>query len=250
MKLISLNVEKDRHWELITPFLERERPDVLCLQEVFKEDAARVSERFGMEHFFGPMTLETMPTKDSSNQPIGVAIFSRTPLANPQITNYYSPGTELKVFDTENKRATMRQVLLSADAEYEGKIFTVAGTHFTWPPDGLPNDAQRVDAEALLKLLSGLPEVILCGDFNIPRGVNDLYEKFTARYEDAIPKSYASSLDMTFHRVRNDPAEVARLIKFMVDYVFLSKKYRAENVRLQSGLSDHCAVIGDIFAKA
>jgi endonuclease/exonuclease/phosphatase family metal-dependent hydrolase len=141
----------------------------------------------------------------------------------------------------------MGQVLLSAKILCNGKTFSVATTHFTWTPDGIPNHYQEEDARALLDLLSKMPgDVALCGDFNMPRHVNALYNLFTARYSDVIPQSYFSSIDLSLHRSRNNPAAVADLCHYMVDYLFLSNGYLAENVHFQSGVSDHYALIADL----
>lgn len=255
MKLISLNVEGDKHWERIIPFLEKEKPDVLCLQEIFEADVSLLEKSFGMEHVFSPVFLEK---RDRENpklvwEKFGVAIFARFPIQNTQSKNYWSPNLELQKFDNTNidaQQKTKRQVLLSGDVVIEENTYTVATTHFTWTPNGLADERQRTDADALLKLLAELPAVVLCGDFNMPRDFNDVYKKFTARFVDAVPASYVSSLDLNFHRAGKDPVQGLRVAQYMVDYIFLSPKYRAENVRLQFGVSDHAAVIGNITIRA
>ena len=252
MKLISLNVEGGKHWELINPFLEAEHPDVLCVQELFEEDAAPLAARLGMHYAFTPMFLWKYngPGSEPSWQKFGVGIFSRAPLTNIQSKAYYSPSAELQRIDeasVETQRKTGRQVLLFADIECDGATYTIATTHFTWTPNGLPSEYQRTDADALLALLADIPNVVLCGDLNISRSMNELYEKFTAKYEDAIPRSYISSMDIERHRDRTDPVSRARLEQCMVDYLFLTSAHRAENVRLQSGVSDHCAIVGTVL---
>ena len=251
MKLISLNIEGGKHWELINPFLEAERPDVLCLQELFESDAASLAARLGMHYAFAPMTIweYNRPGVQPSWQKFGVGIFSRTPMRNIHTKDYYSPSAELRRLDDatmETERTTMRQVLFCADMECGGTAYTIATTHFTWSPEGLPNGYQRQDADALLALLEGIPNVVLCGDFNIPRSINDLYERFATKYKDAIPAAYASSMDIERHRARIDPVSRERLARCMVDYLFLTKAHRAKNVRLQCGISDHCAIVGTV----
>jgi endonuclease/exonuclease/phosphatase family metal-dependent hydrolase len=166
-----------------------------------------------------------------------------------KIQNYHSPSPDLMEVDESQKRATIRHVLLSMKTVYDGVPFPIATTHFTWTPNGLSDENQKIDAEALFALLSDIPDVLLCGDFNIPRGHNELYEKFTALYEDAIPKSYASSLDLSLHKSGRDPIQGPNLAKYMVDYLFLSKGYGAENVRLEPGVSDHMGIVATVLAK-
>jgi endonuclease/exonuclease/phosphatase family metal-dependent hydrolase len=248
MKLISLNVEGSKHWTLIDPFLNSQQADVVCLQEVLEEDAARLADMLNMRSVFAPMFLR--PNEGSPvYEKMGIAMLSRSSMENIMVQNYHLPDQELpKKDDTDEYTAdkTIRRSLLSANINYDGKLFTVATTHFTWTPDGLPKDYQYAAAEKLLEALKELPEVILCGDFNVPRGVNDIYERFAKKYHDAIPATYASSLDLALHRAGKNPVAAERLAGYMVDYLFLSKGYRAENVRLESGVSDHCAIVATV----
>ena len=53
MKLISLNIEGDKHLDdKILPFFDKEKPDVLCLQEVFAKDIQKICQRTGLEKYF------------------------------------------------------------------------------------------------------------------------------------------------------------------------------------------------------
>lgn len=252
MKLISLNVEGSKHWDLIDPFLDKELPDTLCLQEVFEIDAVRLAERLGMHHLFAPMMLRNPEFKEPElpELPFGVAMLSRIPFASTSTQEYHSTGNPLLPHggkNMETRRASIRQVLLSAEVPFDGKIFSVATTHFTWTSNGLPDQYQEDDARALLEILSKMPgDIALCGDFNMPRHFNALYDLFAARYTDAIPASYDSSIDLSIHRSRNNPAAVVDLCKYMVDYLFLTPGYRAGNVRLLPGVSDHYAIVANL----
>jgi len=248
MKLISLNIEGAKHWSLVDPFLDAQQADVICLQEIYEEDAKQHAETLKMQMAFAPMVFYPDVTTNT-NRKLGVAMFSRAPLNNVAIQNYHMPNPETQDYDgadqyTMNK--TIRRTLLSADITLDGKIFTVATTHFTWTPDGLARDYQHEAAEKLLEMLSAFRQVMVCGDFNMPRGVNDVYEHFAEKYHDAIPASYTSSLDLTIHRSGKNPDIAPRLAGYMIDYIFLSKGYRAENVLLTPGVSDHCAVVATV----
>jgi endonuclease/exonuclease/phosphatase family metal-dependent hydrolase len=248
MKLASLNVEGLKHWGRINPFLDAEKPDVLCLQEVFEDDAAQVAEHLKMRLVFAPMFLRPKGDPPSLKKE-GVAMLSRVPMENIVIQEYHTPNKELQIIDESTEHTlnkTIRRPLLSANIRDGGKIISVATTHFTWTPDGLPRDYQYAAAEKLMALLEQFPSLALCGDFNMPRGVNDIYERFAAKYHDAIPASYASSLDPSLHRTKDSPAEAQRIAQYMVDYLFLSNDYRASDVRLVSGVSDHCAIVATL----
>lgn len=253
MKLISLNVEGDKHWSLIHPFLAAEQPDVICLQEVFEGDVKLLADELSMNVAFEPM-WQKMPTTNESKiaEPMGTAILSRTRANKIWSLQYHTPHPEVVPYDNsslETIRQSTRSLVLLVELEDQGEKFVFATTHFTWTPDGLSNDYQRVDVKELLKQLESVPEIVLCGDFNMPRGFNDLYELFTERYTDAIPASYVSSLDLVRHRARHDEVAAVRVGAYMVDYIFLTKGYEAKDVRLVSGVSDHSAVVAQIFLK-
>lgn len=249
MKLISLNIEGAKHWNLVDPFLKSERADVICLQEVFKKDAERAAETLGMQTSFAPMFLRPYGEPAVLEQE-GIAILSRSPMRDVAIRNYHVPAKDIVLIDETDGGAhintTVRRSLLSTTIENDEGAFTIATTHFTWTPDGMPRDYQYGAAENLLKALEAFPDVALCGDFNVPRGVNDIYERFAAKYSDVIPPDYASSLDLTLRRPRTNPETARRLAGYMVDYLFLSAAYRAVGVRLAPGVSDHYAIVADL----
>lgn len=250
MKLISLNIEGSKHLDRVLPFLASTPTDVLCLQEIFERDAVTLSEHLEMGYTFSPMLLAQYKREEGEAwEPFGIALFSNLPLSNVQAQEYWSPQPELQQFDRTDihtKRKTERHILLSAEIQVDEQAYTIANTHFTWTPNGLSNEYQETDVKSLLALLEKIQEIVLCGDFNMPRNYNTLYKTFIERYRDAIPESYTSSIDLTLHRAGNDPTQASNLARFMVDYIFLSPHYSASTVRLEKGVSDHMAVVADI----
>ena len=57
LKLVSLNIEKDRHLDRIVPFLSEQMPDVFCAQEVYESSIPVIAEALsGAEYVYAPMT--------------------------------------------------------------------------------------------------------------------------------------------------------------------------------------------------
>src|SRR3989344_6514241 len=82
LKLISLNIELNRHYDVIFPFLKKERPDVVCLQEVVGRDMPLFIEALGMSERFEPMVRAANNSSIRTgldNLPVGLALFSRFP---------------------------------------------------------------------------------------------------------------------------------------------------------------------------
>lgn len=248
MKLISINVEGNKHWERITPFLKEERPDIFCAQEIFECDVAQVISKTGMRSaHFVPMALD--PFNDERNEPKGIAILTKNekPLFGHEY--YKFPPDPLTLVDRTSYATahdTHGNALLWVTLDHNGKTYTIVTTHLVVTEKGIPNEFQTHQVEKLLDISKKLPLHVLCGDFNMPRSINALYKEFTRFYTDAIPSSIEGSLDPELHRANNDPIEKERIRSFMVDYLFTTPEYNATDVRMQNGVSDHRAIIANL----
>lgn len=248
LSLISVNIEGNRHLDRVIPFLQDHQPDVVCLQEVFESDYQRLASDFAMTGIFAPMTLKPYREEDDSTlNPMGVAILSRLPITSTATHYYFRPADTIARYQREDKRSTIAVPYVYARVEAENYTFPVATTHFTWTPDGMLSDEQQTDVKALLASLAPYEELIICGDFNAPRGYNGVYDQISAKYIDHIPKEYTGSIDLSLHRNGKDPVEGPRMANFMVDYIFSTPHFAATNVELVSGVSDHTAVVGTII---
>lgn len=240
LSLISLNIERNKHHETFLPFLAERMPDVFCVMELYENDISRVRETLGaVDYRFAPMTRY-----DGNVE--GVGIFSRFPITSSDVRLYGGNDGPLTDFDNKmdpaGNRQTQSYLAVLATIEKEGVAYDIAATHFTWTPDGFPDDFQRKDIKSLLAALEDKKEIILCGDFNAPRGM-EIFAELAARYKDNIPLEYETSLDGAFHRAWNtDP----RIRKYMVDGLFTTPEYTAKDVSLQFGVSDHAAIVATI----
>lgn len=246
MKLISLNVEGLTHTGTVFPFLTHEDADIICLQEATEEHVTFL-EAAGYQVVFEPRCLKEYN---------GIEFIDGLLLASKvagDVTRYcyYKPGVpiEREIFDIETERNPTPRHILVGNFEYESREYTVATTHFTWTKNGFVTEAQRSDFIEFKKQTTGLPPHLMCGDFNIPRHFNPLYEALQELYVDEIPETYPSSIDMQFHRKRDDPVESKKLRQYMVDYIFQTGGYHVKNVRLQFGVSDHAAIVAEITKK-
>ena len=223
MKLISLNIERDKHLERWLPFLHAERPDVVCLQEVQKPVFDRVCAEFGWHGLYASM----MEVEQQ-----GIAIFSRHPLREIEQTVYTAFTEDYPEKHPARSQRPMETLLV---AEVLGK--TIATTHFTWEPNGGVSEAQRVNLPRLMKLIDAYPSIIFCGDFNAPRG-QEIFDAIAARYQDTVPEEIHSTIDPNLHR--------AGPLELVVDGIFASHDIAVEKARVVSGLSDHCGLVLDL----
>lgn len=242
LQLVNCNVEGWKHGDRVRAMLQEVQPDVVCLQEAPAGYIETISLQQDFPYqLFAPIVLRQATGGDPF--PEGVLIASKLPFETYSVEYYHRPHQHLRVFDDNQKRDTIDQVCLFVQIG----SFAIATTHFTWTPNGnAPCEYQRTDQSRLLAWLATQPPHLLCGDMNIPRHHNPLYEQFLTQYIDAIPELYASSLDATFHRLGSDPTRAHLFRDFMVDYVFTQAPYEALNTTLRFGVSDHAAVIGTI----
>jgi exonuclease III len=238
MKLIALNIEGNRHYDRVLPFLQKENPDVIALMEVAEYMCDWLQEH-GYHTTFTPMTIRTQNSETFTE---GILLASKLPHTSK--SHYYRrASTELCAFNARDKEHTCSHAVLYAQVG----AYNIATTHFTWNPRGeIADDLQKKEMKLLLDFTTTLPPHVLCGDMNIPRNHNDLYNTLCEYYIDQVPKEYQSSLDRTLHRLGNKPELTKLFDSFMVDYVFTQPPYTAHDVRLVFGLSDHAAVVAHL----
>ncbi|MEZ4104303.1 MAG: hypothetical protein R3B60_03375 [Candidatus Paceibacterota bacterium] len=247
LKLISLNIELDKHYSRIIDLLDRENPDVIALQEVPKEFLNQI-EDLGYKATF-TTRKQILDGKGKSFEE-GLVLASKFP-CETVVRSYFEvshkthlssvPATKRGVDTLEKYSYIMAKIKVG------GEIFNIVTTHLIVTPDGLTNELQTKVVTELLQVIKNEESHMICGDFNMPRGYNGLYELFTKKYADQIPLKYKSSLDKNLHRCGNMQLEQPIFDEYMVDYLFTQPPYRARNVRLEFGVSDHAAVIAEIY---
>jgi endonuclease/exonuclease/phosphatase family metal-dependent hydrolase len=239
LTLANINIERSHHLASVMAFLSKTAPDVVCLQELIQEDIVGLCSRLGFAHHaYVPMALHP---GDGRIRPYGVGILSRFPLLATETVDYAGGGSGSDLFDlssAESKVRTSRYVVAIGTVTVGNAVMTVGTTHFPWTPDGSASDHQRRACDRLLEVL-GQRSLILCGDFNAPRG-REIFSQLASRWRDNVPPEYVTSIDPKLHR--------AGPLQLMVDGVFSTKDYRVRNVVLHQGVSDHCAITADVIA--
>jgi endonuclease/exonuclease/phosphatase family metal-dependent hydrolase len=237
LKLFDLNIEGHDHLDRWLPFAAAGEFDVICLQEIFEVDLPRISKELGMKYVFSPV-MDISQENEYEYETLGiwgVAILTNLPV-KLQEEKYYAGSRELKVFVQPGDAA---RVLLSVVVEKDGQEFRVATTHFTWTPDGHINAQQEADFNALAAILTEHPDWIFTADFNAPRG-REMFSKFAELFTDNLPPDVLSTLDPDLHYKKGE-------LQLAVDTVFTTAHYKAENVQVHTGLSDHCGITANIF---
>lgn len=237
IKLVSINIERSKHLDTLIPFLKKHQPEVTTMQEVMERDIPLLEETLGVKCFYTPLCIHQERSDDAEGI-YGQAIFSKYPLTSVQFAYYAGEHDPLHRFgpDTPAEIGKVARALTAVEFSKNDVPFCIATTHFTWTPDGGVSDDQKRDLKALLLLLEKIPEFVLTGDFNAPRG-RSTWDTIASKYKDNIPAHYVSSID---------PMHRAGELPYVVDGVFTTPEYTAEDVALHTGVSDHKAVTATI----
>jgi endonuclease/exonuclease/phosphatase family metal-dependent hydrolase len=233
IKFASINIAGDMFRPKVVSFLRGFSPDVVCLEELTGPGLTFFEQELGMKGHFFPMGMfNTMPFDISSPvAPFGVGMFSKYPISNIKM-DYYAGGVGELPTIVQGDEETVWRSLLQGMVNNGEEQYAFAVTHFTRTPDGSTSDKQRRDVQKMLEILSGTPEVILCGDFNAPRG-GEIFKILADKYKDNIPPEYDSSLDTELHRV-------GKTTKLMVDGLFISPGlYKPDAHQKKSSTADN-----------
>ncbi|MBI1862686.1 endonuclease/exonuclease/phosphatase family protein [Candidatus Microgenomates bacterium] len=236
MKLITLNIEGDRHLETVMPFLQNENADMVCLQEVFEDTVPRFRDTLHATE------SQYIPSSIYRGKKWGIATFSKIPFQSKEQELYFVPDAQhllewCDIEAPEQMNEKMRRAFTVAEITIEGQSFTVINTHFTWSTGGENTPLQERVLQVLMWKIQKYGEVLLCGDFNIPRG-SRLRDRIAATYHENIPADVESTLDPHLHKAKGH--------KSVVDGIFSSPSYEVSEVRVVSGVSDHCAIVATI----
>lgn len=237
IKIVSINIEGDKHLVRILPFLKKVQPDVICFQEMFADDVPLFETELKGSIIFTPLTTMTIAhqTMNAPRGLWGIAVWTRKGVVvKKQIIDYYR-GNELDVHEPFNPAVPFSRAVQIVLCMVKKKRFMVANTHFTWTPDGKADDRQREDQMKLLVLLKPYKDLILCGDFNAPRG-QEVYRQFAQTYVDQLPEHITTTLDPELHRFKSTNT-------LAVDSIFTTASYKASSFSVETGLSDHKALI-------
>jgi len=250
LRFTTLNIERSKHWDTVLPFLERTQADVLCLQEIFEYELHRLHTLGYHTHFAHVSTYPYDDIDESRPSRQGVALCTRAELLWCDTYAYHQASNpeqfEREIETPEEKRLKATQQIVVGCINHEGAEYVLSTTHFPVTKNGLSNEYQRQDMTSLLEYVSRFPSLILAGDFNIPRGVNELYERLVERYTDHIPEGITGSLDVDIHRAGQIPEVRERIAGYMVDYIFSTPDYKVKNVQQHFGISDHTAFTAEI----
>ncbi len=246
LKIFTLNIEGDKHLKNIVSFLLSQNFDVVCLQEVFEKDLEEFKVIPNIHILYSAQRNRKSIIKDIYYNE-GCVMITKLSIEDSGEFYYHGssdiPSNFISGSAEHIRRTESRSLQWIKVKDNERKTFTIMNTHFTWTDDGLINDFQKNDYQILHKKMSEFDDVIICGDFNMPRDRNELYKMFLEDgYVDHIPQNIITSIDVNIHE-RGQHLIIGKILQHtMVDYVFSTSNFTAKNFKHHHGLSDHFGI--------
>jgi endonuclease/exonuclease/phosphatase family metal-dependent hydrolase len=235
LRLLTLNIEGDRHLDRVCRALAEHRPEVVCLQEVFEASCPQLAAVGPYSVAFAPTARMSATRSAAPEQNWGVAVLTRIPVLAHAVMPYAADST-IRTLRLPNDSS---RAVVVTEVAHEGCAFRVATTHFTWSPGGQSSDEQREDFVRLSRVMKDFPDYVLCGDFNAPRG-GEIFSRFVGELAliDHLSPEVSTTIDPRYHR--------AGALELVVDTVFSTPEYRATEVEVLEGLSDHKGILARI----
>ncbi len=230
LKIICLNIEMDRHFERILPFFKEQQPDVILLQEVLGKDQELLEKATNM---YGIYTIQNIICSEKTEDYLGLLTLSHLPIIKNGHIFYRGDGSKPTRM-TEGEPEKTARALTMIEVVKDHQTYCILNTHFTWTPNGQPNEDQYQDLQNLLTHLTQIPEFVFCGDFNAPRGT-PIFDTLAANYKDNIPAQISTTIDKHHHRCGD--------LGIVVDGVFTTPGYEITDLQVMDNLSDHCALL-------
>ncbi len=234
LKIVSLNIEADRHLEAVANFIHVQKPDVVMLQEVLDKNIGYFEKSIGMKGIYAP---QNVIYDDTEEYTLGLLTLTNLSVSNSYSAYYKGSADKLPRLHIGETPEGSARVLLVTEVTKENRHYRLLNTHFTWTPNGKPNEQQCQDLEILLKILEKIPEFVFCGDFNAPRGTA-IFDAIAKRYKDNIPIEITTTIDKNLHKAGD--------LNYVVDGLFTTSRYLANVVKIHNGVSDHCGVTAEI----
>jgi endonuclease/exonuclease/phosphatase family metal-dependent hydrolase len=222
---VGVGMDKKLDLQRIADVINRERPDLVGLQEVDrgvrrtegKDEIVELSKLTQMEFAFAP-------NLDYQGGKYGVAILSRWPIKN----------TVHRMF--ENKRESERRGMLLVEIEVDKKILNFVTTHLDYQFE----DGRLFETEQLISFLDGVkgPMFVVADLNDVPDG--SAYKLMRTKFDDAWVTSRAKGDGFSY------PAD--KPVK-RIDHIFYrtGERIRAKKAWVVATLaSDHVPVVAEL----
>lgn len=247
MKIMQINIWAGRMARGLMGYIEREQPDIICMQEVFNANfevptpdrmfdiLSRLKQSSGLEHEYFSKRYSIDVVRGTA--PYGNAILSRFPFISTRTVQIENEVIEH--MDAENEVRNINNLQV-ATVDVGGEVWAIANHHGHYKTDPNGNEesvaAMRRVADALRDVEGPL---VLCGDLNVwPE--SPAMRVFDGWLDDIVVRSGAKT---TLARINVDRDVVC-------DHVLVNDRVVVKNFRVDDVIiSDHYPLIAELKVK-
>jgi endonuclease/exonuclease/phosphatase family metal-dependent hydrolase len=180
MKIVQLNIWQGRLLRQVLEFLRKERPDFVCMQEVYSskidnssQDFLRSFERIQalFPNYHGYFSARyDLPVLDEKAR-YGIGMLSRFPITDTETLfvvgsrKSFATAAELAAHQGQKEPCNLQRVIVRIDSDTS---FCLINHHGYWEPNGMGTDANVRAMEKVGEIVRNSPRpLILAGDLNV-----------------------------------------------------------------------------------
>ncbi len=223
-------------------FLNKEKPDIVALQEVYWPQSNRNDSRFmslqilkkelGLHHIdFAPSFLD-VGEEDSL---WGLAVLSKYPITNSQST-FISGSFNAYVREKMTDFGDLPRNLQHTSIKVNSSLIHVLNVHGIWGFDEDDNERRLAMADKIISQIPFNEPTIVCGDLNVGQ-----HTKTIARLERQLHNVFKGELVTSFN---TNVKKEGNFASSVVDFVFVSNHLRVVNHSAPDvNVSDHLPLV-------
>lgn len=246
MKVLQINVWMGRLAKGLIRYIEKEQPDIICIQEAFNSDFTvpypdrmytilqLLKEASGLEYEYFSMrySIDVM----DGTVPYGNAILSRFPFQSTDTVQIENAVIEHVTPETEVRNVNNLQIVT---VDVDGEMWTIANHHghHEYDPDG--NDESVAAMERVAKVLREVSgPLVLCGDLNV-WAESPAMRVFDGWLDDIVTHSDAKT---TLARINVDR-------EIVCDHILVNDSVEVKSFRVDEVIiSDHYPLVAELGA--
>lgn len=233
-------------FENIAAFIAAQRPDILCLQEVYNAETYPVDTKWhhvgslatmlGFSHYaFNPAFTRLEPSGFRMQN--GNAVLSNLPIKSSVSTFFDVPFNGSYIEKPGDFQLTPRN-LQHVELEMANQTLHIFNTQGIWGFDGADNERRLAMGDTIAREVAGVRPALLMGDFNVEERTQTM-QKIT----ETMKNVFAGELTTSFNMQQKNGGGFATSV---VDMMFVSPDIRVTNHRVATeNISDHLALIAE-----
>jgi len=202
IKFLSLNLfEGGILFDNILDFFDKEKPDILALQEVYDGKDKKLPKKLrtvevlkkALKDYHYHFAPEFICVRDEGKIEVGNAIFSRFPIVESSVEFFTLPYKEYDVYPEGDDYSNHPKNMHCCSVQINNKTLNVCNVHGIWGHHGNDTKDRIKMSKIIVNQIKDKKNVILAGDFNVQAGtttVNNIEKHLINIFKDELTTSF------------------------------------------------------------